>query len=66
VQNCGINPDFNFFLHRKNGGLSPRAVDRARVAGPQVHRGPQSGQRPELTGARPSGRSGAPSGGTRG
>jgi hypothetical protein len=29
------------------------------VAGPRVHRGPHSGRRPELTGAWPSGRSGA-------
>jgi hypothetical protein len=35
VQNCVINSDFDLFLHRKNGGPSPRAVDRARVAGPQ-------------------------------
>jgi hypothetical protein len=35
VQNCGINPDFDLFLQRKNGGPSPRAVDRARVAGPR-------------------------------
>jgi hypothetical protein len=35
VQNCKINPDFDLFLQRKNGGLSPRAVDRARVAGPR-------------------------------
>jgi hypothetical protein len=34
-------------------------VDRARVAGPRVHRGPHSGRRPELTRARPSGRFGA-------
>jgi hypothetical protein len=34
VQNCGINPDFDLFLQRKNGGQSPRAVDCARVAGP--------------------------------
>jgi hypothetical protein len=27
-KNCGINPDFDLFLQRKNGGLSPRAVDR--------------------------------------
>jgi hypothetical protein len=33
VQNCEINPDFDLFLQRKNGGPSPRAVDRARVAG---------------------------------
>jgi hypothetical protein len=35
VQNCRINPDFDLFLQRKNGGPSPRAVDRARVAGPR-------------------------------
>jgi hypothetical protein len=35
VQNCGINPDFDLFLQRKNGGPSPRAVDCARVAGPR-------------------------------
>jgi hypothetical protein len=34
VQNRGINPDFDLFLQRENGGPSPRAVDRARVAGP--------------------------------
>jgi hypothetical protein len=28
VQNCGINPDSDLFLQRKNGGPSPRAVDR--------------------------------------
>jgi hypothetical protein len=28
VQNCRINPDFDLFLQRKNGGPSPRAVDR--------------------------------------
>jgi hypothetical protein len=28
VQNCGINPDFDLFLQSKNGGPSPRAVDR--------------------------------------
>jgi hypothetical protein len=50
--------DFDLFL-RKNGGPSPRSVDHARVAGPRVHRGPHSGQRPEFTGARPSCRSGA-------
>jgi hypothetical protein len=59
VQNCGINPDFELFLQRKNGGPSPRAVDRAKVAGPRAHRGPHSGWRPELTEARPSGHSGA-------
>jgi hypothetical protein len=35
VQNCRINPDFDLFLQRKNGGPSPRAMDRARVAGPR-------------------------------
>jgi hypothetical protein len=35
VQNYGINPDFDLFLQRKNGGLCPQAVDRARVAGPR-------------------------------
>jgi hypothetical protein len=35
VQNYGINLDFDLFLQRKNGGPSPRAVDRARVAGPR-------------------------------
>jgi hypothetical protein len=57
VQNCRINLDFDLFLQRKNGGPSPRTVDRARVVGPRVHRGPHSGWRPELTEARPSGRS---------
>jgi hypothetical protein len=28
VQNCGLNPDFDLFLQRKNDGPSPRAVDR--------------------------------------
>jgi hypothetical protein len=28
VQNYMINPDFDLFLQRKNGGPSPRAVDR--------------------------------------
>jgi hypothetical protein len=59
VQNYGINLDFDLFLRGKSGGPSPRAVDRARVAGPHVHHGPHSGRRPELTGAQPSGRSGA-------
>jgi hypothetical protein len=59
VQNCGINLDFDLFLRGKSGGPSPRAVDHARVAGPHVHHGPHSGRRPELTGAQPSGRSGA-------
>jgi hypothetical protein len=59
VQNCGINPDFDLYLQRKNGGPSPRAVNRARVAGPRVHRGPQSGRRLELTGAQSRGCSGA-------
>jgi hypothetical protein len=58
VQNCGINPDFDLFLKRKSGGPSPRVVDHPRVVGPQVHRGPHSGRRPELTGARPSSHSG--------
>jgi hypothetical protein len=57
VQNCRINLDFDLFLNKKSGGPSPRVVDRARVAGPQVHRGPHSGRRSELTGACPSGRS---------
>jgi hypothetical protein len=35
VQNCWINQEFDLFLQRKNGGPSPRAVDRARVAGPR-------------------------------
>jgi hypothetical protein len=35
VQNYGIDLDFDLFLQRKNGGPSPRAVDRARVAGPR-------------------------------
>jgi hypothetical protein len=35
VQNCRINLDFDLFLQRKNSGLSPWAVDRARVAGPR-------------------------------
>jgi hypothetical protein len=35
VQNCGINPDFDLFLQRKNGGPSPRAAGRTRVAGPR-------------------------------
>jgi hypothetical protein len=35
VQNYGIIPDFDLFLQRKNGGPSPWAVDRARVAGPR-------------------------------
>jgi hypothetical protein len=34
VQNYGIIPDFDLFLHEKNGGLSPQAVDCARVVGP--------------------------------
>jgi hypothetical protein len=46
-------------LKKKNDGPSPRFVDRARLAGPRVHRGPHSGRRPELIGTRPSGRSGA-------
>jgi hypothetical protein len=44
-------------LKKKNSGPSPRSVDRARVAGPRVHRGPHSGWRPEFTGAQPSYRS---------
>jgi hypothetical protein len=51
--------DFNLFLKKKNGGPSPRSVDRVRVAGPRVHHGPHSGRRSEFTGARPSCRSGA-------
>jgi hypothetical protein len=35
VQNYGIIPDFDLFLHGKNYGPSPRAMDRARVGGPQ-------------------------------
>jgi hypothetical protein len=35
VQNYGIILNFYLFLQRKNGGPSPRAVDRARVAGPR-------------------------------
>jgi hypothetical protein len=38
VQNYGIIPDFDLFLHGKNGGPSPRAVDRARVVGPRLTR----------------------------
>jgi hypothetical protein len=57
VQNCEINLDFDLFLKRKSGELSPRVVDHARVAGPRVHHGPHSGRRPEFTGAWPSGRS---------
>jgi hypothetical protein len=34
VQNCRINLDFDLFLQRKNGGPSPRTMDRARVVGP--------------------------------
>jgi hypothetical protein len=52
VQNCRINPDFNLFLKRKSGGLSPQVVDRARVVGPRVHHGTHRGRRPELTGRR--------------
>jgi hypothetical protein len=59
VQNYDINLDFYLFLQRKSGGLSPQAMDCARVAGPRVHHGPHSGLWLELTGARPSGRSGA-------
>jgi hypothetical protein len=39
VQNYGIIPDFDLFLHGKNGGPSPRAMDRARVGGPRWTRG---------------------------
>jgi hypothetical protein len=35
VQNYRIIPDFDLLLQRKNGRPSPRAVDRARVAGPR-------------------------------
>jgi hypothetical protein len=35
VQNYGIIPDFDLFLHGKNGGPSPRVMDRARVGGPR-------------------------------
>jgi hypothetical protein len=35
VQNYEIIPDFDLFLQGKNGGPSPRAVDRARVVGPR-------------------------------
>jgi hypothetical protein len=35
VQNYEIIPDFDLFLHGKNGGPSPRAMDRARVGGPR-------------------------------
>jgi hypothetical protein len=38
VQNYGIISDFDLlfiFLQRKKGGPGPRAVDRARVAGPR-------------------------------
>jgi hypothetical protein len=48
VQNSRINMDF-FKKRNKSGGPSPRVVDRARVAGPRVHRGPHSHRRPELT-----------------
>jgi hypothetical protein len=57
VQNCGNIPDFDLFLKKKGGGPSPQVVDRARVDGPWVHRGPHSGQQSEITEARPSGRS---------
>jgi hypothetical protein len=36
VQNCGINPDFDLFLQRKNGGPSPGqggVLTRAWLAG---------------------------------
>jgi hypothetical protein len=45
VQNCGINPDFDLFLQRKNGGPSPRAVDRwcfRSTMDPQAERGRSS------------------------
>jgi hypothetical protein len=35
VKNYGIIPDFDLFLQGKNGGPSPRAVDRTRVVGPR-------------------------------
>jgi hypothetical protein len=35
VQNYRINLDFDLFSQRKNGGPSPWAMDRARVAGPR-------------------------------
>jgi hypothetical protein len=35
VQNYRIIRDFDLFLHGKNGGPSPRAMDRARVGGPR-------------------------------
>jgi hypothetical protein len=35
VQHYRIIPDFDLFLQEKNGGPSPRVVDRARVAGPR-------------------------------
>jgi hypothetical protein len=49
VQNSGINLDFDLFLERKSGGPSPQAMDRTRVAGPRVQRGPHSGRRLELS-----------------
>jgi hypothetical protein len=52
VQNYGIIPDFDLFLHVKNGG--PRAG-----GGSRVHGGPADGARPELTGVRAHWRSGA-------
>jgi hypothetical protein len=48
-----------YFEKEKNCGPNPQSIDRVRVAGPWVHRGLHSGRRLELTGARPSGRSGA-------
>jgi hypothetical protein len=40
---------FLFIFKKKNGGPSPRSLDRVRVAGPWVHRGPHSGRSsPEL------------------
>jgi hypothetical protein len=59
VQNYRINPDFDLFLQKKSGGPSPRAMDHTWVVGPRVHHGPHNGRRPELSGARPSGHSGA-------
>jgi hypothetical protein len=35
VQNNGTIPDFDLFLHVKNGGPSPRAMDRVRVGDPR-------------------------------
>jgi hypothetical protein len=48
VQNYGIIPDFDLFLHGKNGGPSPRAVDRTRVIGPRwTHDRDQAARSPE-------------------